>query len=108
MTSNYCLLGNSNKCYPECKHKCNSNNKYCLKDRLNIQFPVVSDNLQTISTIYNSKINSIDTHDITIDNLRIDILYETIDEINNIINTVKNYNKLEGKDYTNGNLNRCV
>ena len=28
MTSNYCLLGNSNKCYPDCKQKCNSNNKY--------------------------------------------------------------------------------
>ena len=108
MTSNYCLLGNSNKCYSDCMHKCNSNNKYYLKDRLNFRFPVIPDNLQIFSTIYNSKINSIATHNVSIDNLRIDILDETIDEMNSIIKTVKNKNKLEGKDYTNGNLNRCI
>ena len=108
MTSNYCLLGNSNKCYPNCKQKCNSNNKYYLKDRMNFKFPVIPDNIQTITTIYNSKINSIETHELNIDNLRIDILDENIEEINSIINLVKSHNKLEGKEYTNGNLNRCV
>ena len=108
MTSNYCLLGNSNKCYPECKKYCNNENKYYLKDRMNFKFRVVPDNIQTITTIFNSKINSIDTHEINIDNLRIDILDENINEINNIVNVVKNYNKLEGIDYTNGNLNRIV
>ena len=108
MTSNYCLLGNSNKCYPECKHNCNSINKYYLKDRMNFKFPILLDNQQTITTIYNSKINSIDTHNINIDNLRIDILDESIEEINKIINIVKTFNKIEGNEYTNGNLNRCV
>ena len=108
MTSNYCLLGNSNKCYPDCKQKCNSNNKYYLKDRMNFKFPIIPDNIQTITTIYNSKINSIDTHEINLDNLRIDIIDENIEEINKIIEVVKSHNKLEGKKYTNGNLNRCV
>lgn len=108
MTSGYCLLGESNKCYPDCIQKCKTDNKFYLKDRMNFKFRVIPDNIQTITTIYNSKINSIDTHDINIDNLRIDILDENIDEMNKIIDIVKNHNKLEGKDYTNGNLNRCV
>lgn len=108
MTSGYCLLGNSNKCYPECTQKCKSNNKYYLKDRMNFLFRIILDNIQTVTTIYNSKTTSIDTHDINIDNLRIDILDESIDEINYIINVVKSKNRLEGKDYTNGNLYRIV
>ena len=108
MNMGYCLLGNSNKCYPECTQKCKSNNRYYLKDRMNFLFQIEPDSIPTITTIYNSKINSIDTHDINIDNLRIDILDENIDEINKIIDTVKSRNKLEGKEYTNGNLNRSV
>lgn len=108
MTSGYCLLGNSNKCYPECSQKCKSNNKYYLKDRMNFLFRVIPDPIQTITTIYNSKITSIDTHDINVDYLRIDILDENINEINHIINIVKLKNRLEGKNYTNGNLNRLV
>ena len=108
MNSGYCLLGKSNKCYPECEQKCTSNEKYYLKDRMNFLFRVLPDNIQTVTTIYNSKINSINTHDINIDNLRIDILDENIEEINMIIKTVKSRNKLEGKDYTNGNLNRLI
>lgn len=109
MTSNYCLFGTANKCHSDCTQKCkNENNKYYLKDRMNFKFRIIPDPMQTITTIYNSKTNSIDTHDITIDNLRIDILDESINEINHIVATVKEHNKLEGKDYTNGNLNRIV
>ena len=109
MTSNYCLLGKANKCYPECGQRCSTESKYYLKDRMNFIFRVIPDNLQTITTIYNSKINSIETTEIdSVDNFRIDILDETIDEINNIISTVKEGKRLEGKDYTNGNLNRDV
>lgn len=109
MTSSYCLLGKTNKCYPECAQKCNSNNKYYLKDRMNFLFRVIPDNIQTITTIYNSKINSIDINKINaINNFRIDILDESIAEINNIIDTVKQGKRLEGKEYTNGNLNRSV
>ena len=38
----------------------------------------------------------------------IDILDENISEINNIIKTVKSGNRLEGKDYTNGNFTKDV
>ena len=38
----------------------------------------------------------------------IDILDESIDEINNIVNTVKKGERLEGKEFTNGNLNREI
>lgn len=108
MYSSYCMLGKSNKCFPDCKQFCRENDKYYLQDRMNFKFRVVPNNMQTITTIYNSKINSIDTHNLSIDCLRIDILDETIDEINAIINTVKSHNKLEGKDFTNGNINRIV
>ena len=109
MTSNYCLLGKANKCYPDCGQRCITKNKYYLKDRMNFLFRIIPDNIQTITTIYNSKISSIDPNEInTINNFRIDILDESIDEINNIINTVKQNNRLEGKEYTNGNLNRSI
>lgn len=108
MFSSYCMLGKSNKCFPDCKQFCRENDKYYLQDRMNFKFRVVPNNMQTITTTYNSKINSIDTHNLNIDCLRIDILDETIDEINAIINTVKSHNKLEGKDFTNGNINRVV
>ena len=45
-----------------------------------MKFRILPDNIQTVTTIYNSKITSIDTHDINIDILRIDILDESIDE----------------------------
>lgn len=38
MKMNYCVLGNSNKCYPECQMRCSTSNKYYLRDRLRIQF----------------------------------------------------------------------
>lgn len=109
MTSSYCLLGKTNKCYPECPQKCKSEKKYYLKDRMNFLFRVIPDNVQTITTIYNSKINSIEIVEISnVTNFRIDILDENIEEINKIINAVKEGKRLEGKNYTNGNLNRCV
>ena len=89
--------------------KCSTENKYYLKDRMNFLFRIIPDHLQTITTIYNSKINSIETSEISnVTNFRIDILDEKIEEINNIISSVKNSNRLEGKEYTNGNLNRDV
>ena len=108
MTMNYCVLGKSNKCYKDCKKLCNSNNKYFLKDRMGFLFRVVPNNLQTISTIYNTKTTSIDFDNFNVDFVRIDILDENIDEINNIINTVKNGKRFEGKDFTNGNLRREI
>ena len=108
MTTNYCLLGKSNKCYTDCKHQCLTDSKFYLKDRLGMEFRFIPDNSQTITTIYNSKITSIQYDIFNIDFARIDILDEKIDEINSIIKNVKNDIRFEGKNFTNGNLKREV
>ena len=108
MAAKYCLLGSSNGCYPTCKSKCKENNSYYLRDRMGYLFKVIPNNFQSISNIYNSKTLSIHYDDLNIDYARIDILEETIPEINNIINTVRNGKILEGPTYTTGNLNRFV
>lgn len=109
MNSNYCVLGRSNKCYKECAKSCqNSNKKFYLKDRLNFKFRVIPDNIDTISTIYNSKITSITWKDFNVDNLRIDILDEDVDTINLIVSKALNNERFEGKDYTNANLNKEI
>jgi len=106
MNMNYCLLGETDGCYPECKQLCQTDNIYYLKDRLNMKFRILPDNIQTVTTIFNSKTTSISTKDFPINFARIDILDESIDEINNIISVVKSGNRFEGKEFTNGNLNR--
>ncbi len=106
MNMNYCLLGESDKCYPECSAKCKTNNSYYLKDRLNMKFPIIPDNIQTVTTLYNSKITSISYKDFCIDSVRIDILEENIEQIKKIITTVNSGSRFEGKDYTNGNLKK--
>ena len=109
MTSKYCLLGKSNNCYPTCSARCQKDDsKYYLKDRLGFKFRVVPDNMQTITNIYNSKIQSIDFTDLGIDYARINILEESIPEINNVIRTVKAGKRFEGELYTNGHMNRDV
>lgn len=108
MTLGYCVLGKSNKCYPNCKALCKSKNDYYLKDRLGLYFRVVADNVQTINTIYNSKITSLDYSGLPVNSVRIDILDENILEINHIIQTVKQEKRLEGKDYTSANFIREV
>ena len=108
MNTRYCLLGKSNSCYPECTTKCTSNNKYELQDRLNMKFKILPDNTQTVTTIYNCKTLSISPEPFLIDSARIDILDENIDTINNIVNNVLSNKRCEGKDFTNGNLNREI
>ena len=108
MSINYCLLGKANKCHPDCTLNCKNNKEYYLKDRLGFTFRIIPDNIQTVSTIYNSKITSIDGSLFNVSSYRIDILDETIDSINSIVDTILSGNRLEGKDYTNGNLNREI
>ncbi len=108
LTMNYCLLGETDKCYPECKARCQTKNSYYLRDRLNMDFPIMPDNIQTVTTLFNSKITSICPYDFPINSARIDILEEDISSINHIVETVKSGKRLEGKDYTNGNLNRNI
>ena len=106
MTMKYCMLGKTNKCYPECSSKCNTKNLYYLKDRMGFLFRIVPDNQQTITTLYNSKITSISHDEFNSTSVRVDILEETIDEINKIIDIVGTGKKLTGQNYTNGNLNK--
>ena len=108
MSSNYCLLGHSNKCYPNCGTRCLDNKQYYLKDRLGFKFRIIPDNVQTVTTIFNSKITSIDGSVFNVNSYRIDILDEDIEQINSIVSTVLAGNRLEGKEYTNGNLNREI
>jgi putative protease len=104
MTNNYCYLGESNKCYKECDRKCMLNEKFALKDRLGFKFRILPDNTCTITTIFNSKTTSITYNDLNIDYARIDILDENINEIKNIINTVKSGKRFDGKEFTNGKI----
>lgn len=36
MATNYCFLGKTNYCYPDCQNSCQKNNVYYLKDRLRL------------------------------------------------------------------------
>lgn len=108
MNTGYCLLGSSNRCYPTCNMNCKKEGEYYLKDRINMYFRIVPDNIQTITTIYNSRITSINYKDINPDFVRISILEENIEQINEIINKVKKDEIFQGKEYTKGNLNREV
>ena len=102
MTNRYCYLGKSNKCYKECDRKCEKNSKFYLKDRMDFKFRILPDNTNTITTVYNSKTLSVKYDDIVCDSVRIDILDESLDQIQEVIDTVKTGNRFEGKDYTNG------
>lgn len=64
--------------------------------------------MQTVTLICNSKTLSIPTKDIPTNYVRIDIIDETIEEINHIIDIAYHREKLEGNQYTNGNLHREV
>lgn len=105
---NYCLLGNTNKCYPACSTKCQTDNSYFLRDRLNMDFEILTDNIQTVTTIYNSKITSIPSKFFNTDSVRVDILHKSIPEINAITSVVKDGKRIEGKDYTSGNLSKEI
>ncbi len=73
-----------------------------------MDFPIMPDPIQTVTTLFNSKITSICPQDFSINFARIDILEEDISQINAIVQTVKSGKRLEGKEYTNGNLNREI
>ncbi len=73
-----------------------------------MEFEVMPDNIQTVTTLFNSKTTSISPKDFSIDFARIDILHESISEINQIIEIVRQGKKFQGKDFTSGNLNREI
>lgn len=108
MATNYCFLGKTNRCYPDCGVNCQKNYTYYLKDRLGFEFRIIPDNMQTVTLICNSKTLSISTKDLPVTSVRLDMIDETIDEINEVVNTAYCRERLEGMQYTNGNLYREV
>lgn len=108
MASSYCFLGKTNKCYPDCGTNCKKNNKYYLKDRLGFNFRIVPNSIETVTLICNSKTLSVSTKDLPVNFVRLDILDESINEINEAVDKAYNREKLEGLQYTNGNLYREV
>lgn len=108
MNMHYCLLGKTNQCYPTCQMRCQNGHVYSLRDRLHAEFRFVPDHIQTVTTLFNSKTLSLSPERFCIDSARIDILDESIDEINEIVQAVREGKRIEGKDYTNGNLNRQI
>ena len=103
MTSEYCAIGTYKNCNATCER-----GVYKLKDRMGFEFPIYTDRVNCNNLIYNSKITSISWKDLNADSIRIDILEETEKEIQNIIDIHKKGDRLEGEDYTNGNLNRII
>ena len=73
-----------------------------------MKFRILPDNIQSVTTIFNSKTTSISPKDFNVDFARIDILDESIDEINYAIKLVKEGKIFERKDFKNGNLNRII
>ena len=107
MNINYCPLSKNNKCPKDCNHYCMKNTNYYLLDRLGFKFEIIPDNIDCITTIYNSKTLSIMPNEIH-SSLRLDFIHENVDTINSIIKSVKNNKKLEGKNFTNGNWHRDI
>ena len=117
MTSEYCPLGSivggftsSQKCNAPCSacYKKDKPDKYYLKDRMNINFRILPDNIDCQARIFNSKITSIETQFLNIDSIRLDSIDESAKELQQAINIHKNGKKLSGEIYTNGHLNRPV
>ena len=103
MTTEYCTIGTLKNCPAMCQK-----GKYTLKDRMGFEFPIYTDRINCNNLIYNSKITSISYKDLQTDSIKIDILEETKEEIQRIIDVQKRGERLEGQDYTNGNLNREI
>lgn len=103
MTTEYCTIGTLKNCPAMCEK-----GTYKLRDRMDFTFPIYTDRINCNNLIYNSKITSISYKDLKASSIRIDILEETKEEIQNIINIHKRGDRLEGENYTNGNLNREI
>ena len=111
MTSEHCPVGSIVGGFTSkkpCSKPCIKDDIFFLKDRLGMKFRVLPDNIDCQSQILNSKITSIASKEISIDSIRIDLLDETVEEIQNIIDTHRKGGKLSGEDYTNGHINRPV
>ena len=75
---------------------------------MNMLFIVIPDNIDCQSRIFNSKTNSIETKDLNVYSIRLDFIDETIEEMQEAINTHLGGNRLNGEKYTNGHFSRPV
>ena len=103
MISEYCAIGTYKNCNGICE-----NGEYKLRDRMGFEFTIYTDRTNCNNIIYNSRVTSTEWNEFNPDSIRIDILDEDIDEINRIIKTHKEGNRLEGQMYTSGNLNKTI
>ncbi len=111
MTSEYCPIGciaGGFCASKKCSMPCLKNDKYFLLDRMNMEFRVISDNIDCQSQLFNSKICSIESNNLNVDSIRLDIIDEPAIEVQNIVDTHKAGHKLSGEKYTNGHANRPV
>ncbi len=117
MTSEHCPVGaiagkftTNNKCSMPCQSCYNTKlpDKYYLRDRLGLDFRILPDNIDCQSKIFNAKITSIETSDLLVDSIRIDIIDEPLANVQKIIETHRAGKKMSGDVYTNGHLNRPV
>ena len=111
MTSAYCPVGaicGGFTANTKCSMPCTKGDKFFLRDRMNMDFRVLPDNVDCDSQIFNSKITSIKTSDLNVDSICIALLDEGAKEAQRIIDVHRNGEKLAGDQYTNGHLNRPV
>ena len=111
MTSEHCPIGAIAGGFckdKKCNMPCLKNDKYYLRDRLKMDFRIIPDNIDCQSTLYNSKITSIESKNLNVDSIRLDIIDENYKEILNIIAAHKYGNKLSGDIYTNAHAVRPV
>ncbi len=111
MNSEYCPIGSLAGGFSkntQCSKPCLKNELYYLKDRMSMQFRVLSDNIDCQSKIFNSKKNSIETNSLDADSIRLDFLDENIKTAQYAIDVHKEGNKLSGEEYTNGHFARPV
>ena len=107
MTMQYCPLTHTNHCPTNCAKLCEKGN-YELKDRLGFRFKIRRDNTQETTTLYNSKITSIALDDLSCDSICVSFLDESEEKRKNVLDVITSGKRLEGENYTNGNMLRDV
>ena len=85
MTNQYCYLGKSTKCQLNCDKKCQNGKKYFIEDKFGSRYRIIPDYATTITTMYFDKEIEISSKELQ--NIRLDFLDETIEEINQIVKT---------------------
>ncbi|MBO4401639.1 MAG: U32 family peptidase [Selenomonadaceae bacterium] len=108
MISAYCAIGSFLGDVNNCQHFCRKNN-YCLRDRKNIEFPVVTDQFCRMH-ILNSKTLSMIERRADFENvarLRVDCRYLSAEEITRAVSAYKS-GGLEIENFTRGHYFRGV